>query len=204
MTFNSENFNQIFQKAIQIYHIKDDVNQSFVEADFAKNSLDSLLYKKCWIDTVQWHYEDLIRDPNINPEEAIILKRKIDASNQDRTDLVELIDDYFFDYFKEVKISKEARINTESIGWAIDRLSILNLKVFHWKEESERKDASEQHILKSIEKLDVLNAQYLFLTKAINYLIEDMSEGKVIAQTFKQMKMYNDPETNPILRASKK
>lgn len=203
MIFKAEDFNKIFQETIYKYHVKDDVNQAFVNNYSNKNSFEYLLFKKCWIDTVQWHYEDLIRDPEINPTDAISLKRKIDTSNQQRTDLVELIDDYLYNKFKDITVSENARLSTESAGWAIDRLSILNLKVYHWKEETQRKDATTEHIEKSKEKLEVLNAQYSFLTEAINQLLEDMSKGKVIAQTFKQMKMYNDEETNPVLRKLK-
>jgi len=203
MTFKAEELNKIFQEVIIKYHIKDNVNQEFENNYTDEKSFEHLAFKKCWIDTVQWHYEDLIRDPDINPEDAIVLKRKIDISNQQRTDLVELIDDYIYDQFKSVEIKNSARLSTESAGWAIDRLSILNLKVYHWKEETERVDASAEHIQKSKKKLDVLNSQYNFLTEAINHLFEDMGKGQVIAQTFKQMKMYNDEETNPILRKLK-
>lgn len=203
MILKAENFNNIFLEAISKYHIKNTINQEFKNNYSDNNSLENLLFKKCWIDTVQWHYEDLIRDPEIAPKEAIILKRKIDISNQHRTDLVELIDDYFYNKFKDVKIHDKARLSTESIGWAIDRLSILNLKVYHWKEETERTDATTEHLEKSNQKLKILNTQYDFLTEAINQLIEDISTGKIIAQTFKQMKMYNDEETNPVLRKLK-
>ncbi len=203
MNFNTADFNKIFQEAIKNYHLKDNVYQEFSNI-YKKNSFKALLYKKCWIDTVQWHLEDIIRDPNINPETAIKIKRKIDKSNQKRTDLVENIDDYIYNEFKNVKIKENARINTESPGWAIDRLSILNLKIYHWKEETLRKDASEEHIKKAGNKLNILQTQFDFLNEAIDKLIFDIANGNVIAQTFKQMKMYNDPETNPILRATKK
>ncbi|MBN2662050.1 MAG: DUF4254 domain-containing protein [Bacteroidales bacterium] len=203
MTLKAENFNNIFIEAISKYHIKNTVNQELENNYLDENTIENLLFKKCWIDTVQWHYEDLIRDPEIVPEEAIILKRKIDISNQHRTDLVELIDDYFYNKFKNIEIHEKARLSTESLGWAIDRLSILNLKVYHWKEETQRADASTKHTEKSKQKLNILNTQYNFLTEAINQLIKDISTGKVIAQTFKQMKMYNDDETNPVLRKLK-
>ncbi len=203
MILNTDKINEIFIQAIKDYHIIDDVNQTFNNKYSDNNSFEVLLYKKCWIDTVQWHYEDLIRDPEINPNAAIELKRKIDASNQQRTDLVELIDDYILDSIKSVQISDSARINTESPGWALDRLSILNLKVYHWEEETQRTDATEEHTKKALEKLKILKTQYSFLNQAIDFLFEDMNKGLVIAQTFKQMKMYNDEETNPILRKLK-
>ncbi len=202
--YSSVTFNEIFQKTIKNYHILDDVKQEFCKPEYEENTLSYLLYKKCWIDTVQWHLEDIIRDPSIKPEDAIKIKREIDISNQHRTDLVELIDDYFYDEFKEIEIKANARINTESPGWAIDRLSILNLKVYHWREEALRKDASAAHLKKASDKLHILVTQYNFLSGAIDWLLKDMATGDVIAQTFKQMKMYNDPETNPVLRALKK
>ncbi len=202
--YSSTKFNDIFQEAIKKYHVLDEVKQDFAKPDYQENTLDYLLYKKCWIDTVQWHLEDIIRDPYISPEEAVKIKRKIDSSNQHRTDLVELIDDYLYDKFKSIETKANARINTESPGWAIDRLSILNLKLYHWREEALRKDASEEHLKKAQDKLHVLITQYNFLSSAIDWLLKDMEKGEVVAQPFKQMKMYNDPETNPVLRALKK
>ncbi len=204
MNLITENFNKIFKQAIKYYHLKDDVNQNFVTPFDDETIFDAILYKKCWIDSVQWHLEDLIRDPDVELEEAIRYKRRIDNLNQQRTDLVENIDDYFHEYFKDITISNKARINTESTGWAIDRLSILNLKVYHWKEETERTDATPEHIEMAKKKLEILKAQHEFLNKAIDMLLDDMQNGKVIAKTFKQMKMYNDVETNPVLRKSSK
>lgn len=204
MNINTENFNEIFQEAIKYYHLRDDVNQPFKTPFDNEESFDAILYKKCWIDSVQWHLEDLIRDPDIEPEEAINYKRRIDNLNQQRTDLVEVVDDYLYDNFKSIEVSENAVVNTESPGWAIDRLSILNLKVYHWKEETERTDASPEHIQKAKDKLAILKTQFSFLTKAIELLVKGISEGKIIAPIFKQMKMYNDTETNPILRKGKK
>ena len=204
MQIKTEEYNKIFQQAIKYYHLKDNVNQEYVTPFDNEKEFEAILYKKCWIDSVQWHLEDLIRDPDIKPEEAIKYKRRIDSLNQQRTDLVETIDDFIYENYKNITKSTEARINTESPGWAIDRLSILNLKVYHWKEETERKDASPAHIQKAKDKLEILNTQYNFLTLAINLLIQEISEGQVITQTFKQMKMYNDEETNPVLRKLKK
>jgi hypothetical protein len=194
---DANKFNSIFQQCIHDYHIKDDINQPFVNkfSDF-----DGLLYEKCWIDTVQWHLEDIIRKPDIDPVEALQIKRKIDKLNQKRTDLVELIDDYIYNLYKNIKPLPDARMNTETPGWAIDRLSILNLKIYHWKEETSRPDASDQHKQKAKQKLNILLAQQQYLTKAINQLLYDLQHGKAIAQTYKQMKMYNDPELNPVLR----
>lgn len=196
--------NQVFEEVIQEYHIKDDVHQSFSNPYDAKEQLiQHLLYRKCWIDTVQWHYEDLIRDPEIQAEEALILKRKIDASNQDRTDTVEYIDSYFLEKYKDVQVKNGAKINTESPAWGIDRLSILALKVYHMNEEVNRSDATDDYLEKSKLKLDVLLEQQKDLSVAINQLLEDISNGEKYMKVYRQMKMYNDEEMNPVLRAKK-
>jgi len=192
----------IFEKSIQKYHILDDVNQPF-ENPYPKNEISHLLYRKNWIDTVQWHYEDIIRDPEINPEAALTLKRKIDASNQDRTDLVEYIDSYFLNKYQTVQINKTAVINTESPAWAIDRLSILSLKIYHMQEEVDRKDASAEHIAACTTKLNILLEQKKDLTTAIDQLLLDIEEGSKFMKVYKQMKMYNDDELNPVLRGQK-
>lgn len=197
----SDKANQIFFEAIEKYHEKDRVDQEFQNPyDEKENLLNHMLYRKCWIDTVQWHYEDLIRDPKIDPVSALELKRKIDASNQDRTDMVEYIDSYFLDLFKTVEPKTEATINTESPAWAIDRLSILALKIYHMKEEANRKDASEEHRQSCQAKLDVLVQQQVDLSAAIDQLLEDIRNGDKYMKVYKQMKMYNDEEMNPVLR----
>jgi len=193
---------EIFDKSIQQYHIIDDVYQSF-ENPYPKEDVAHLLYRKNWIDTVQWHYEDIIRDPNIDPVAALTLKRKIDASNQDRTDLVEYIDSYFLDKYKSVKTVDNATINTESPAWAIDRLSILALKIYHMREEAERTDASTEHMKKCQDKLAVLLAQRTDLASAIDQLLNDIEAGQKYMKVYKQMKMYNDDELNPVLRGKK-
>ncbi len=200
--FNVQEFNKIFERAIKDYHILDDINQQ-MKNPYPEGSFENLLYHKCFIDTIQWHLEDIIRDPKIDPAYALQIKRRIDKLNQQRTDIVELIDDYIFQNFKDKKPLPDARINTETPGWAIDRLSILNLKVYHWKEETIRKDADEKHKQKAQEKLNILNNQLKDLTLAIQMLFEDLNNGRVIAKTYKQMKMYNDPELNPVLRKYK-
>lgn len=190
---------------MEVYHEKDDVNQSFKNLhDKEIDELEHLLYKKCWIDTVQWHYEDLIRDPEIDPVEALKLKRKIDASNQERTDKVEEIDAYFLDQYRNVDIKDDATINTESPAWAFDRLSILALKIYHMREEADRKDASKAHRLECQKKLDVLLEQRADLTAAIDRLLRDIEEGHKYMKVYKQMKMYNDDELNPVLRGQKR
>lgn len=192
----------VFEESIQKYHILDSVAQLFSNP-YDKDKIEHLLYRKNWIDTVQWHYEDIIRDPGIEPNAALELKRKIDASNQDRTDLVEYIDSYFLKKYQSVNVLDHATINTESPAWAIDRLSILALKIYHMREEVERKDATEAHIAKCQEKLNVLLAQKKDLSTAIDQLLEDISKGKKYMKVYKQMKMYNDDELNPVLRGQK-
>ncbi len=200
---DTNNFNSIFEKSINEYHIKNDITTK-VSNPYNEGTLENLLYKKNWIDTVQWHLEDIIREPGINAEKALEIKRKIDKSNQDRTDLVELIDDFFFDMFKNIKPDNNAFIATETPAWAIDRLSILNLKIYHMREESERKDADSKHKEKCSFKLAVLLQQREDLSTAINQLFDNIKSGKAIIKTYKQMKMYNDPSLNPVLRASEK
>lgn len=193
---------EIFDKSIEKYHIEDTVNQGFTNP-YPKDDIAHLLYRKNWIDTVQWHYEDIIRDPNIQPEAALVLKRKIDASNQDRTDLVEYIDSYFLQKHDSVVKKEGATINTESPAWAIDRLSILALKIYHMKEEANRVDASESHRETCQQKLLVLLEQKKDLSTAIDQLLSDIEAGNKYMKVYKQMKMYNDEELNPILRGQK-
>ncbi|MBA6151913.1 DUF4254 domain-containing protein [Gelidibacter maritimus] len=196
--------NEIFQKAIDTYHIKNTVDQVFKNIyDEDKQLIEHLLYRKCWIDTVQWHYEDIIRDPNIDPIEALKLKRQIDASNQDRTDMVEYIDSYFLSLYDDVVPKPNATINTESPAWAIDRLSILALKIYHMNEEVERPDASSSHKLNCTTKLNVLLEQRKDLSQAIDDLLTDIKNGDKYMKVYKQMKMYNDDELNPVLRGQK-
>ena len=165
--------------------------------------IENLLYKKSWIDTIQWAYEDIIRDPNIDPVEALNLKRKIDLSNQERTDTVELLDEYFLKKYSEIKVLESATINTESPAWALDRLSILELKIYHMNIETNRLDASESHKTNCSLKLAVLIQQRDDLSTAIDELLDEISSGKKYMKTYKQMKMYNDQELNPILRKNK-
>ena len=190
--------NQIFVQAIRDYHLKDHVDTP-INNPYDRNTIEYSLYLKCWIDTVQWHLEDIIRDPHIDPTEALALKRRIDRSNQDRTDLVEEIDSYFRTQYSEVKVLADARLNTESPAWAIDRLSILALKIWHMKEQTERKDADAAHREKCQMKLNVLLEQQVDLSTAIDQLLEDIEAGRKYMKVYRQMKMYNDPSTNPVL-----
>ena len=193
--------NRIFKEVIDKYHLVNSVDQPF-ENPYSKEDqlIEHLLFRKCWIDTVQWHYEDIIRDPNIDPVEALTLKRMIDASNQDRTDMVEFIDSYFLEKFKDVVPNSAATINSESPAWAIDRLSILALKIFHMDEEVNRVDASGAHKMNCETKLNILLEQREDLSSAIDTLLEDIENGKKYMKVYKQMKMYNDEELNPVLR----
>ena len=201
MTFSTL-CNEIFEKSTVNYHVTDNVDAS-MDNPYELKSIEYYLYLKNWIDAVQWHLEDLIRDPQIDPVEALALKRRIDKSNQDRTDLVELIDSYFLDRYKEVRPMPEATINTESPAWAIDRLSILALKIYHMQQEVERKDVSAEHHTQCQNKLNVLLEQKKDLSAAIDQLLEDMEAGRKYMKVYKQMKMYNDPALNPVLYAKK-
>ncbi len=200
----SSKANPIFQEVISSYHLLDSVSQPF-ENKYNKDQdlLGHLLFRKCWIDTVQWHYEDIIRDPEIDPVAALKLKRKIDASNQDRTDMVEYIDGYFLDKYADVSSKSVATINTESPAWGIDRLSILALKIYHMHEEATRVEASDAHREACNKKLNILLEQRVDLSTAIDQLLADIEKGDKYMKVYKQMKMYNDDELNPVLRKLK-
>jgi len=202
----NENFtttaNKIFRESILDYHVADNVDTPS-RNPYPDRSIGNVLYRKCWIDTVQWHLEDIIRNPEIDPVEALAIKRRIDASNQDRTDMVEQLDTFFREKYADVKPLPEATINTESPAWAIDRLSILALKIFHMQEQTVRKDASPEHIRKCAGKLDILIQQQADLSQAIDTLLNDIAAGRKYMKVYRQMKMYNDPETNPVLYAKK-
>lgn len=198
----TENANHIFSQAIRDYHLTDNVDTP-INNPYDRDSIDHSLYMKCWIDTVQWHLEDIIRDPHIDPSEALGLKRRIDRSNQDRTDLVEEIDSYFRQQYSEVRPMADARLNTESPAWAVDRLSILALKIYHMQEQVQRTDASAEHKAKCAAKLSVLLEQQVDLSTAIDQLLDDIAQGRKYMKVYRQMKMYNDPATNPILYGQK-
>jgi len=190
--------NSIFDKAIQDYHQFNDIYKQ-PENPYEKGSLEFLLYAKNWIDTAQWHMEDEVREPSIAPADALNWKRRIDASNQDRTDMVEYIDSYFLEKYKTVSTSADAKVNTESPAWAIDRLSILALKIYHMGEEANRSSANVDHRAKCQEKLNVLLEQRKDLSQSIDELLADIASGKKYMKVYKQMKMYNDPSLNPVL-----
>ena len=193
----------VFEQSIKDYHQFDNVDQP-INNPFPKDKFEHLLYVKNWIDTVQWHFEDIIRDPNIDPVAALTLKRRIDASNQERTDMVEYIDSYFLQKFSDVKVSDDAKINSESPAWAFDRLSILALKIYHMNEEATRVEASVEHRDKCQEKLNILLEQRTDLSIAIDDLLSAIENGDKFMKVYKQMKMYNDDELNPVLYQNKK
>jgi hypothetical protein len=193
----------VFEQSIQDYHQFDNVDQP-INNPFPKEKIEHLLYIKNWIDTVQWHFEDIIRDPNIDPVAALTLKRRIDASNQERTDMVEYIDGYFLQKYAQVAVKNDARINSESPAWAVDRLSILALKIYHMQEEATREEASQEHRDKCQSKLNILLEQRTDLFTAIGDLLTDIENGDKFMKVYKQMKMYNDDDLNPVLYQNKK
>lgn len=201
MSFSQE-ANKLFDAVIVDYHKTDNVDAP-MSNPYKAQTIENVLYLKNWIDTVQWHLEDIIRNPEIDPVEALAIKRRIDKSNQDRTDLVERIDSYFLEKYGNVSVKPTAVINTESPAWAIDRLSILALKIFHMRKEVERKDVTADHQSACQKKLDVLLEQRVDLSSAIDQLIKDIENGDRYMKVYKQMKMYNDPNLNPILYGKK-
>lgn len=194
--------NEIFESCIDNYHLEDNVDQSFVNPH-KEGSLEALFYQKCWIDTVQWHVEDLVRDPKIDSVQGLNYKRRIDVLNQKRTDLVEALDDYFIELFSNVSCLQTAKINTESPAWAFDRLSILSLKIYHMRIEAARIDFDEQKRLFCESKLNLLLEQKADLSNSIDELLNDISLGKIKMKVYRQVKMYNDPDLNPVLYKNK-
>jgi hypothetical protein len=189
--------NLIFISVIDQYHINNDVDSSYVNP-YNLDTLEYLLFEKCWIDTVQWHLEDLIRNPNIDSNKGLELKHRIDKSNQNRTDIVEKVDDYYFSIFKNTS-EKDSKLNTESPGWVVDRLSILNLKIYHMNEQLERKNVTAEHILNCEKKMVVLQNQRIDLSNSFNELLEEYKEGIKKMKVYRQMKMNNDSNLNPEL-----
>ena len=194
---------EVFQQSIHDYHLYDNVDQP-INNPYEKSKFEHLLYHKNWIDTVQWHFEDIIRDPNIDPIAALTLKRRIDASNQERTDMVEYTDSYFLQKYSNVVVKENAKINSESPAWAFDRLSILALKIFHMNQEATRADATQEHRDNCQKKLNILLEQRTDLSTAIDDLLTDIEQGNKFMKVYKQMKMYNDDDLNPVLYAVKK
>ena len=198
----AEQANDIFNKTIDDYHLTDNVDEP-IRNPYERGTIEFDLYLKNWIDTVQWHLEDIIRDPAIDPVAALALKRRIDRSNQQRTDLVEQIDSYFYTMYSDTQPADSATINTESPAWAVDTLSILALQIYHMQEQVRRTDATDEHKAKCQAKLDILLQQRADLSLAIDQLLDDFANGRKYMKVYKQMKMYNDPSTNPILYGKK-
>ncbi len=194
----SELANQIFIQSIADYHLFDEIDHP-INNPFESQSIEHLLYHKNWIDTAQWHMEDVVRNPEIDAVEGLQWKRRIDAQNQVRTDMVEYIDSYFLQKFEGIQAKAEAKINTESPAWAIDRLSILALKIYHMQEEVNRPSASTEHKQLCQGKLDILLTQRKDLSTSIDELLTDIQNGNKYMKVYKQMKMYNDPSLNPVL-----
>lgn len=194
--------NEVFDRSVADYHKTDNVDAQICNP-YPEGSFESILYAKNWVDAVQWHLEDIIRDPEIDPKEALELKRRIDRSNQVRTDMVEDIDTWMREKYKDVEVLENATINTESPAWALDRLSILALKIWHMREQADRKDADDAHLARCRGKLDVLLEQRQDLSTAIDQLLDDIAAGRKYMKVYRQMKMYNDPSTNPVLYAKK-
>lgn len=200
MSSMSTRANDVFDRAVADYHKRDHVDAE-MENPYERGSMEAMLYSKCWVDSVQWHLEDIIRDPEIDPREALALKRRIDKSNQVRTDMVEDIDTWLRESYKDVETLPDATINTESPAWALDRLSILALKLWHMREQAERCDAGEEHRSRSRGRLEVLMEQRRDLSVAIDQLLSDIASGRKYMKVYRQMKLYNDPATNPVLYA---
>ena len=189
---------RVFCQAINDYHVKDDV-EAIVSNPYERDEIENRLYLKCWMDTVRWHFEDMIRHPHIDPMDALSLIRRIERSSQDRTDIVEQIDSYFKHKYSNVKPLPDATLNTESPAWAIDRLSILELKIYHMREQTMRTDVPHEHTARCRERLAVLLEQERDLSTAIDTLLDDIAAGRKCMKVYRQMKMYNDPSTNPVL-----
>ncbi len=194
--------NEVFDRSVADYHKTDNVDAQ-IDNPYHAGSFEAILYSKNWVDAVQWHLEDIIRDPEIDPKEALELKRRIDRSNQVRTDMVEDIDTWMRERYKDIKVSEDATINTESPAWALDRLSILALKIWHMREQAERKDVDEAHLERSKARLEILLEQRMDLSLAIDQLLADIEAGRKYMKVYRQMKLYNDPSTNPVLYAKK-
>lgn len=194
----AENCIDIFEKAINNYHIADDVYQTF-NNPFESGTIENTMYLKSWIDTVQWHYEDIIRDPNIQPDDGMVMKRKIDKSNQHRTDVVEQLDDYYISIFKDVATNSDAKLNTESPGWVVDRISILCLKIYHMQEQVDRTETDKNHKQQCLNKLNILLEQKEDISQSFNDLLDEVKKGVKQIKVYRQMKMYNDDTLNPVL-----
>lgn len=195
--------NDLFRQSIQDYHLADDVDTP-VNNPYSTNDIAFLLYRKNWIDTVQWHLEDIIRSPTIRPDELVGIKRRIDLSNQDRTDTVEQMDAWFYEQFRGITPKPAARLNSETPAWLLDRMSILQLKIYHFREQVDRPSVTDEHRRKAQQKLAVLLEQEGDLAQCFDELMEDIRNGDRYMKVYRQMKMYNDPTLNPVLYSEAK
>lgn len=194
MVISGEKFTKIFRESIEDWHKNQESNNPYIG-----DSLEFILYNKNQIDTIQWHVEDEIRRIDILDKEIASLKRKIDSLNQQRTDLVEKLDDIFLNQFQLVVQTKDSRMNSETPAWLVDRMSILELKIYHMEEQTQRTDVSEEHRNTCANKLKVLLEQRADMILCMNQLIEDLTLGKKYMKVYRQMKMYNDKSLNPSL-----
>lgn len=195
--------NDLFRQSIQDYHLTDNVDTP-VNNPFSADAIAFLLYQKNWIDTVQWHLEDIIRSPTIRPDELVAIKRRIDQSNQDRTDTVEQMDGWFFEQFRGITAKPTARLNSETPAWLLDRMSILQLKIYHFREQVDRPAVSDEHRRRAEQKLAVLLEQEQDLARCFDELLDDIRSGDRYMKVYRQMKMYNDPTLNPVLYSEAK
>ncbi len=195
--------NDLFRQSIRDYHLTDNVNTP-VSNPYSTNDIAFLLYQKNWIDTVQWHLEDIIRSPTIRPDELVGVKRRIDQSNQDRTDTVEQMDAWFYEQFRGITPKPGARLNSETPAWLLDRMSILQLKIYHFREQVQRPSVTDEHRRKAQQKLNVLLEQEADLAQCFDELLEDIRNGTRYMKVYRQMKMYNDPTLNPVLYSEAK
>lgn len=200
--FNSRDCYRVFEQSVADYHRYNNTDHP-LSNPFPGDSFEALCYLKNWIDTVQWHLEDIVRDPEINPAKGLELKRRIDRSNQHRTDVVEQLDDRIINHFRMVVPENGARLNSETPAWLLDRMSILVLKIWHMREQTERKDVSSEHVLKCQAKLDVLMEQKEDMGRCFDELMEEVGAGKRRIKVYRQMKMYNDNSLNPFLYSKK-
>ena len=193
---------RIFEQSVADYHRINDVDQP-VHNPYKEESFEALCYLKNWIDTVQWHLEDIVRDPQIDPVKGLELKRRIDRSNQHRTDVVEQMDDRIISYFMAITPKPEARLNSETPAWLLDRMSILVLKIWHMREQTLRTDVDAQHIEKCKQKLATLEEQKSDMAGCFDELLEEVGKGTRRIKVYRQMKMYNDTSLNPVLYKTK-
>ena len=166
----------------------------------------SLVSKQHFFNFELWHQEDMARDSDAPDSKIAAVKRTIDVLNQQRNDLIEQIDQYLLNILqkKNVQYVKDADMNSETPGSIIDRLSINALKIYHMEEETQRTDVNNDHLKKCSVKVSVLYDQRNDLKKSLDKLLYDLSIGEKQLKVYKQMKMYNDENLNPVLYQKKR